>query len=126
MQGRNTLGYLRTRTFYTPERKYAYIFTCLCPMFDRCILGYIYLLGLALLLVSVLFDHCIPGYIDLLGLALLPVSVQCLIILYLAIFTCLCPMFDHCIPVYIYLLGLALFPDSVPCLIIVYLAIFTC
>ena len=26
MQGRNTLGYLRTRTFYTPERKYAYIY----------------------------------------------------------------------------------------------------
>jgi hypothetical protein len=25
MQGRNTLGYLHTRTFYTPERKYAYI-----------------------------------------------------------------------------------------------------
>ena len=24
VQGRNTLGYLRTRTFYTPERKYAY------------------------------------------------------------------------------------------------------
>jgi hypothetical protein len=25
MQGRNTLGYLHTWTFYTPERKYAYI-----------------------------------------------------------------------------------------------------
>ena len=24
VQGQNTLGYLRTRTFYTPERKYAY------------------------------------------------------------------------------------------------------
>jgi hypothetical protein len=24
VQGKNTLGYLRTRTFYTPERKYAY------------------------------------------------------------------------------------------------------
>ena len=24
VQGRNTLGYLRTRTFYIPERKYAY------------------------------------------------------------------------------------------------------
>jgi len=24
VQGRNTLGYLRIRTFYTPERKYAY------------------------------------------------------------------------------------------------------
>jgi hypothetical protein len=39
-----------------------------------------------------MFDHCIPGYIYLLGLALLPVSVQCLIIVYLAIFTCPCPM----------------------------------
>jgi hypothetical protein len=27
VQGRNTLGYLRTRTFYTPERKYAYKYT---------------------------------------------------------------------------------------------------
>jgi len=26
MQGRNTLGHLCTRTFYTPERKYAYTF----------------------------------------------------------------------------------------------------
>jgi hypothetical protein len=24
VQGRNTLGYLRTQTFYIPERKYAY------------------------------------------------------------------------------------------------------
>jgi hypothetical protein len=24
VQGKNTLGYLRTRTFYIPERKYAY------------------------------------------------------------------------------------------------------
>jgi hypothetical protein len=24
LQGRNTLGYLRSRTFYTSERKYAY------------------------------------------------------------------------------------------------------
>jgi hypothetical protein len=24
VQGKNTLGYLRTRTFYTPERKYTY------------------------------------------------------------------------------------------------------
>jgi len=24
VQGRNILGYLRTRTFYTPERKYVY------------------------------------------------------------------------------------------------------
>jgi hypothetical protein len=24
VQGKNKLGYLRTRTFYTPERKYAY------------------------------------------------------------------------------------------------------
>ena len=24
VQGKNILGYLRTRTFYTPERKYAY------------------------------------------------------------------------------------------------------
>jgi hypothetical protein len=24
VQGKNTLGYLHTRTFYTPERKYAY------------------------------------------------------------------------------------------------------
>ena len=27
VQDRNTLGYLRTRTFYTPERKYAYKYT---------------------------------------------------------------------------------------------------
>jgi hypothetical protein len=27
VQGRNTLGYLRTQTFYIPERKYAYNYT---------------------------------------------------------------------------------------------------
>ena len=83
---------------------YLAIFTCPCPMFDHCIPGYIYLslsnvwslytwlyLPVRVSFVTCLFpmfDHCIPGYIYLLGLALLPVSVQCLIIVYLAIFTC--------------------------------------
>jgi hypothetical protein len=38
VQGKNTLGYLRTRTFYTPERKYAYkyasITKCLTYMYS--------------------------------------------------------------------------------------------
>ena len=33
VQGRNTLGYLRTRTFYTPERKYAYKYSQICRTF---------------------------------------------------------------------------------------------
>ena len=105
--------------------------TCLCPMFDHCIPGYIYL--------------SLSNVWSLYTWLYLPVPVQCLIIVYLVIFTnvwslytwlylpvrvsfvtCLFPMFDHCIPGYIYLLGLALLPVSVQCLIIVYLAIFTC
>ena len=86
--------------------------TCLCPMFDHCIPGYIYL--------------SLSNVWSLYTWLYLPVPVQCLIIVYLVIFTCLCPMFDHCIPGYIYLLGLVLLPVSFPCLIIVYLAIFTC
>jgi hypothetical protein len=46
VQGRNTLGYLRNQTFYTPERKYAYTYASITkyltcsplPLFDSGIL----------------------------------------------------------------------------------------
>jgi hypothetical protein len=34
LEGKNTLGYLRTRTFYTPERKYAYKYASITKCFD--------------------------------------------------------------------------------------------
>jgi hypothetical protein len=41
VQGRNTLGYLRTRTFYIPERKYAYKYTkCLTCSIETVIFFY--------------------------------------------------------------------------------------
>ena len=111
--------------------------TCLCPMFDHCIPGYIYLslsnvwplytwlyLPVRVSCVTCLcpmFDHCIPGYIYLSLSYVWSLYTWLYLLVRVSFGTCLFPTFDHCIPVYIYLLGLALFPDSVPCLIILYL-----
>jgi hypothetical protein len=46
VQGKNTLGYLRTRTFYIPERKYAYKYAS----FTKCLTYLVYILKLYIML----------------------------------------------------------------------------
>jgi hypothetical protein len=43
LQGRNTQGYLRKRTFYIPERKYAYKYASITKCLTCVVVFYYYL-----------------------------------------------------------------------------------